>query len=485
MKKPNIIFIFSDQHRGDAVGCAGHPVIKTPNLDRLGSEGVVFTQCYTNGPICMPARATMMTGQYVREHGVWQNVVEADRNGPSHVRNIRDAGYRTALVGKTHLYLHTGGTRSQEKTRILNDWGFQDIQEMHGPHASGVNKSQYSDYLEGLGLWETHRDYVRNSKARLEAGQARAWEDPPCPLPSESHLDSYTGRTAAEWVRDYDGDQPFYLQVLFPGPHNPFDSPSEYRDKYDLEDINEGIMDLPEEPHPPYIMRSLYRAGDAKTMNVEEKKQIVINYYAKITLIDAAIGGIIDALETKGELDNTWIIYSSDHGEMAGDHRLSHKAVFYDASVRVPLIVRPPGGQSGWTSEGLTDCLNVVATLIDVAGAEPLENSDGLSFAQQVLAGPDAEGAQKGKEVVFSEVASHTMVFDGRYKLVVEALSHKPVELYDCETDPDEVNNRADDPELESIRRGLIDTHLSQIRHRLDESKLKEYEETPGKTYPR
>jgi arylsulfatase A-like enzyme len=129
--------------------------------------------------------------------------------------------------------------------------------------------------------------------------------------------------------------------------------------------------------------------------------------------------------------------------------------------------------------------LNVVATLIDVAGAEPLEISDGLSFAQQVLAGPDAEGAQKGKEVVFSEVASHTMVFDGRYKLVVEALSHKPVELYDCETDPDEVDNRADDPELESVRRGLIDTHLSQIRHRLDESKLKEYEETPGKTYPR
>ena len=145
MSKPNIVFIYSDQHRGDAVGCAGHPVIKTPHLDRLGSEGVVFSQCYTNGPICMPARATMMTGQYVREHGVWQNTVEADQHGPSHVRNVRDAGYHTALVGKTHLYMHMGGTKSQEKTAILEDWGFVDIQEMHGPHASRVNRSQYSD----------------------------------------------------------------------------------------------------------------------------------------------------------------------------------------------------------------------------------------------------------------------------------------------------------------------------------------------------
>ncbi len=354
---------------------------------------------------------------------------------------------------------------------------------MHGPHASGVNKSQYSDYLEELGLWETHRDYVVRSKTRLEEGKARAWEDPPCPLPSECHLDSYTGRTAAEWVRDYEGDKPFYLQVLFPGPHNPFDSPQEYRDMYSMDDIPVGVMDLPEEPYPKYIVRSLFRAGDAKTMTVEEKKQLVINYYAKITLIDNAIGGIIEALEAKGELDNTWIIYSSDHGEMAGDHRLSHKAVFYDMAVRVPLVVRPPGGQSGWTSEGLTDCLNITATILDIAGAESLENSDGVSFAPQVLAGPDADGAQEGKDVVFSEVDGFTMVFDGRYKLAVESASERPVEMYDCQNDPRELNNVFEDPDLESVRRDLIDTHLSAIRDRLDGEKLEIYRAIPAKTY--
>ena len=114
-EKPNIIYIFSDQHRGDTLGCVGHPAVITPNLDRLAGEGVVYTNCFTNSPLCMPARATMMTGKYVCEHGVWTNSIEARAKGPSHVRNIRDAGYHTALIGKTHLYTH--GVRGKMRHR--------------------------------------------------------------------------------------------------------------------------------------------------------------------------------------------------------------------------------------------------------------------------------------------------------------------------------------------------------------------------------
>ena len=166
-----------------------------------------------------------------------------------------------------------------------------------------------------------------------------------------------------------------------------------------------------------------------------------------------------------------------------GNHRLSHKGVFYDMAVRVPLVVRPPGGQSGWTSEGLTDCLNITATILDVAGAKSLEDSDGVSFASQVLAGPDDDGAQKGKDAVFSEVDGFTMVFDGQYKLVVESASEKPVEMYDCQNDPCELNNVFEDPDLESVRRDLIDTHLSAIRDRLDREQLEFYRAIPAKTY--
>jgi len=451
MGKPNIVFIFSDQHRGDAIGCTGHPTIQTPCLDQIASEGVGFTQCYANGPLCMPSRSTMMTGQYVREHGVWNNDFDPDlENSPSHVRNVKDAGYHTAQVGKTGIG-KSDKKRVGDMDWILNAWGFNDTCKLPGVHGSRSGLNPYSEYLAEKGLLDVHQDYMKASKARKEAGQAEPWTHLPSPLPSEDHLDTFAGRTAAEWIRDYKGDQPFYLQVLFPGPHDPFDAPLEYRKMYNLEDMPEGIMVSPNEPHPPYIKRYIYRSN-MMDMTVAQKKQLLVNYYSKITLIDAAISGIYDALKKKKQLDNTWIIYSSDHGEMAGDHRLGYKGVFYDASVRVPLIVRPPGGIDAWRSDALTDVLDIVASMLDISGAEGLEESDGYSWVDKVTAGPQAEGAQEGKEVVFSEVAGYTMIFEGSYKLVVEAQSEEPVELYDMENDPDELQNLAEDPGLESMR---------------------------------
>ena len=153
-KKPNIIYIFSDQHRGDTLGSVGHPAVITPNLDKLASEGVNFINCFTNSPLCMPARASMMTGQYVCEHGIWTNNNEADPLSPSHVRNIRDAGYHTAIIGKTHLYRHGAGSweDTREKIGELKDWGFTDIHELTGPLASGRHGSPYTDYLKEKGL---------------------------------------------------------------------------------------------------------------------------------------------------------------------------------------------------------------------------------------------------------------------------------------------------------------------------------------------
>ncbi len=200
--KPNIIYIFSDQHRGDTLGSVGHPAVITPNLDKLASEGVNFTRCCTNSPLCMPARASMMTGKYVSEHGVWTNFVEANPNGPSHVRNIRQAGYHTALIGKTHLWIHGGmgegrGARRQtsrhtkDKIAILEDWGFLDIYELTGPLATIINDSPYTDYLKEKGLLKTHRKYMINYFTQWSRGQAKPWEEPPCPLPVEDHLDSF------------------------------------------------------------------------------------------------------------------------------------------------------------------------------------------------------------------------------------------------------------------------------------------------------
>ena len=157
-------------------------------------------------------------------------------------------------------------------------------------------------------------------------------------------------------------------------------------------------------------------------------------------------------------LDNTWIVYNSDHGEMLGDHRMSHKIVFYEEAVNIPCLFRPPGGVRGWKSAGLTDQLDVVASLLDIAGAKPLPDSESRSLVPQVSAGPEGPTAQTGKPAVFSEVYGFSMVRDERFKLVVQAETWRPVEMFDTVNDPRELRNLVKDPGLEAVRRELIET---------------------------
>lgn len=471
-EKPNIVYIFSDQHRGDSMGFTGHPVVITPNLDMLAGQGVSFSRCSTNSPLCMPARASMMTGQHVSQHGVWNNNFAADPDNQSHVRNIRDAGYYTGLIGKTHLWRHglivkkdgeaPRNSHARDNEHVLNEWGFDYVHELTGPIASIRNDSYYTDYLDEKGLLEKHRKYMTDYTVEWQSGNALPWEEPASPLLPEDHLDSYTGQKAADWITEYDQDKPFYLQVLFPGPHDPFDSPQKYRDMYKSEEMPLGNMDWPEGPRPPYVDLVL-AWSNLKGMTPEQKQTIRTFYYGKVTLIDEYIGRIYEALEKRGMLENTWIIYNSDHGEMLGDHMMSHKINFYEEALNIPLIFRPPGGTKSWNSEALTDHLDIAATLTEIAGAKPLRNSDSQSLLAKVMDGEEAASAQKGKEVIFSEVYGYTMVRNDRYKLVVQSKSLRAVEMYDLLEDPGELKNIVNDPKLDSVRSDLIEKHLKNI----------------------
>ncbi len=464
-KKPNIVLIFPDQHRGDILGCMGDSVVITPNLDKLASEGVVFTECFTNSPLCIPARATLMTGKYVSDHGIINNNMEASSSSQSHVRNIRDAGYHTAVIGKTHLYVHganLGWSHTNDKIDVLKEWGFEDIHEITGPIASARINSPYTDYLEEKGLLKAHRKYLIDYWSEWSRGEAKPWELPPSPLPSEDQLDSYTGKKAVEWIHSYNGEKPFYLQICFPGPHDPFDSTQEYRDKYKAQEMPVGILEHPKQPYPGNVQFVLNWSG-LDGMTQAQNQLMKTFYYGKITLIDEWVGKIMKALEEKGLMDNTWIIYTSDHGEMLGDHMMSHKIVFYEGALRIPLIIRPPGGMSGWQSKGLTDQIDIATSLMDIANARPLENCEGRSLIPQVLAGSESEDAQEGKDVVFSQVLSYTMVRNEHYKLVVRSRNLEPVEFYDLKKDPKESENKFKDPSIQVIREQLIDNHIRKV----------------------
>lgn len=473
-EKPNILFIFTDQHRGDTLGSVGHPVIKTPNLDKLAKEGVVFRRCYTNSPLCVPARSTLASGLYVNQHGAWDNDAPADRNGPSHIRNIREAGYLTALIGKTHLLnLHPGHVRDMENE--LHDWGYEYAMEITSTVNDGRLKNAWTDHLAEKGLDEKYYESIRDFIRLNWSFQRKPWEDPPAPIPTEDHVDNFVGQKAVEWIKNYNDDRPFYLQVCFPGPHPPFNSAPEYRALYKPEEMPIGILQLPGKPYPLYT-NFVIRWSNLSEMTAEQMQLMRTFYYAKITMIDERIGDITRALEEKGMLDNTWIIYSTDHGENLGDHRLNQKIVFFESAVHIPLIIRPPGGVEGWQTHALTDLLDVTATFLEIADAKSLINCEGISLLSKIKAGPSGPEAQKGKDVIFSEVLGHSMVFDGRYKLAANVRNSELVELIDLKEDPQELSNKIDDPSLLEIRNNLFEKHLKPFLEKTDPKKLSEHE---------
>ena len=477
--KPNIVFIFPDQQRGDVVGFAGNPIAKTPNLDGLAAESVSFSRCITNSPVCMPARMSIMSGKHPCEHGMWSNNIDGEPDLPNHVRNIRDAGYRTAQVGKVHLQVRKPGDgHSREHAYKVHAWGFDDTHEVRDIMAYAVADCYYTDFLEEKGNLEAFRNYMKLVVHGENRGTMLPWETPPSALPDDQSLDMYTAAKAIEWIENYDDDKPFYLQVMFPGPHNPFDSTAMDRALYNSEEMPLSIVAPTEGPVSRQVQRS-QRNGGLAHMTPSQDRLMRVYYYAKVTHIDRGIGLVLDALRRKGVLDNTWIIYTSDHGEMLGDHRCRNKALFYEGALNVPLCIRPPGGVAGWRSAALTDHLDVVETMLDIAGAETLDGSEyRTSLRGKVLSGRNASDSQRGKNVAFSEVRLFSMVRDDRYKLAVDSLTREPLELYDMLLDPNELTNLVMDSAFSDIRDQLLREQLDPFLDRLDQEKLRKYQET-------
>jgi choline-sulfatase len=465
--KPNIVFIFSDQQRPDTMGYAGDPVAITPHLDRLAAQGTVFSRCTTSSPVCMPARASIMSGKQVHQHGIWAFADPELRHGQSHVRNIRDAGYHTGVVGKTHLWMHGKG-HANDHLDEMRDWGFVDPRETTGPSESINTESIYSDHLAEKGLLEVHRAYL---DMYLNGQRPLPWELPPTKLPTEDHLDHFIAGLAEDWLSDCPKDTPFYLQVNFGGPHDPWDASPEYRAMYNPDDMPLSIPHQPTGPVSPHVELLLQHAP-AKVDRMSEAQNRVMKsyYYAKVTLIDDCVGRVVRALKAHGQLDNTWIVFSSDHGEMLGDHGLLAKKVFYDGAVNVPCLFRPPGGARGKSTESLTCHLDIVATLTDIAGAAPMSESDGRSLLGHVT----GDETRPHQTAVLSELglppSVFTMVRTDRYKLSIDTSTRAPIDLYDMQEDPDEQHNRVDDPALEHVKEELIETMLDPMLADLDTS---------------
>jgi arylsulfatase len=451
-RPPNIVYIYFDQMRGDAIGPA-NPFASTPHLDAFAAEAVHFALCYTNGPVCRPARGVQLTGHYPHQTGVIHNTTLPDPTQPNHVRRLRDeAGYDTMLIGKFHLYdsdLHTADCKDR-----MAFFGYTDSLELLGQTDSTVRESAYSDFLTANtpsgeeDKYQRYIDYTANY----------TWDSPPPDsdpwgLTTADHLDQYCASEAASWIRARRNGNPFYLQLNFPGPHKPFNGTSEFRARFESVELPGAILVTPENPGP---LTKQYLGLKFEAWNPETQRNLALQYYATVALVDDALGQVLDALRETGRMDDTWIVIGGDHGELLGDHMMTGKVVFYEGAIHQPLLIRPPGGCAPWQTVALVDQVDVTATVLDLAGLGVLDTQPGSSLLGKVLAGPSAPDAQFHKRDVFGGNIGYYFLRDQRFKACYDPESVEIVELYDLTTDPLELDNRARDAELAAEREDLL-----------------------------
>jgi choline-sulfatase len=425
----------SDQHRFDYLGCAGADFLSTPNMDRIAAQGVRFTQATTNCPVCAPARIGLASGLQPYHLGALDNHSYLPRSVPTHYQRFRDRGYRVGCVGKLDLAKPERYNGRYGDRPCVYGWGFTHPEECEGKMHAGSSPTPlgpYGYYLQERGLLQGfYEDYRERRASGWVIGASHD-----SVLPTEAFEDVYIGRRAAEWIRNVPDDYPWYYFVSFVGPHDPFDPPTEYADRYrdarmpapivdDMEGKPQGIKG--------YRAHRWASVADASPGEIDVSRR---QYCGSTALIDDQIGAILAALEERGMAEDTTIVYTSDHGEMLGDHGLYAKSVSYEPALRVPLLVAGPGIEGGRVSDALVELNDVNPTVCELAGLPPQEGIDARSFAP-LLRG---ERAAHRSETI-STIRQFQCVRTDRFKYVNNY--HDLPELYDLQEDPGELHNLA------------------------------------------
>ena len=440
MPRPNLLFITTDQQRWDSLPCYGLDFMQTPNLDRLAAEGQVFDQCYVAAPVCVPCRASMLCGRWPSATGVLGNGAWLDGDMPTWPALLGEAGYHTAAIGKMHFNPWSDMGGFQERVMA------EDKRHVYLP-------DDHVKYLRQHGLERAH--------PTENPGYFESCGAPVTPLEKRFHVDGYIGDRAAEWF-GANGGAPFAAWVSFAGPHDPYDPPEEMADMYYDAPIPKPVGSSAELDGKPKAQRS---AGDSRnnsmfridmrTATPEQVRRWRAHYYANISLIDEGIGKILQALEAHGTLENTLIVFTSDHGDALGDHGMAFKGFFYDCMARVPLIVRGPGVTGGARCAALVSTIDLVPLFYQTCQVEAPPGLQGQNL-RRLLDDP----ADTIRQRVFSEIQGRTMVRDQRYKYVYYASGE--AELYDLKMDADEIRNLAGQPDMvlvETQMRGYLLEH--------------------------
>jgi arylsulfatase len=457
LPSPNIVFIITDQQRFDTLAAAGFGYMITPNLDRLAREGVLFTSMYVTAPSCAPSRASLFTGLYPHTTGVFRN---DERWTHTWVQQLADSGYHTVNVGKMHT------------SPFEAPYGFHERHVTENKDRAHPALPYFLDNWDKA-VWSRGYEkpsrvtYRRRDDYRTSLG-AFVWN-----LPADLHSDNFVPNLAAHWLDTWRGAAPFFLQVGFPGPHPPYDPTQDSLDLYAGRPIPMPVVDrasIDAEPAPLKRLRQQHLDTDHDAVvhlddatEAQQRRQRE-HYYANVTMIDTQVGNLIDALDRRGVLADTVIIFTSDHGDCLGDHGHSQKWTMYEESVHVPAIVWSPGRvAAGRTVDDLVSLFDLGPTVLELAGLQPpryMEARSLLPYLTDAAADPRRYVfAEHANDMILQGTEFMTMIRDTRWKLVHFVDSNEG-QLFDLYADPGELRTLWDDPAHEAVKRALVDEIL-------------------------
>ena len=511
-KAPNFLFFMTDQHRSDWLGCAGHPVLQTPNIDAMAATGTRFENFHVASPICMPNRASLMTGRFPSVHGLRSNGARLPLTANTFVDVLAAAGYNTASIGKSHLQSFTGiepfrydhqegrlveeawqtdsGNYYQEEPgRYTGDgryefetpyYGFQhiDMVTKHGDQPGG----HYQQWF---------REQVPNWQA-LQSGDNELAHNYSCPqayrtpIPDELYSTAWIADRAIDYLETHKDDEaPFFAFVSFPDPHHPFNPPGKYWDMYDPEQFDVRLpFTAHQNPTPPMQWLEDNYQGAQKQMTPQtamrlgdrELREAMALTAGMISCVDSHIGRVVEALKAAGRYDNTVLCFNSDHGDYLGDFNLLLKGLMPMKSVnKVPFIWSDPAHRTGHTTDTLASTVDISTTILERAGLVPYHGIQGKSLL------PTLQNSAAHRDEVLIEFNDGGAKFGFERPTRVRSLITQDWrlsmyrdqdwgELYDLKNDPDETHNLWDDADYAPQRMQLTERLVHQLMHQMDES---------------
>ncbi|MEM7545886.1 MAG: sulfatase-like hydrolase/transferase [Pseudomonadota bacterium] len=512
--RPNFLFFITDQQRADWLGCYGHPVLKTPNIDAIAAMGTRFDNFHVASPVCMPNRASLLTGRYPSVHGLRYNGCRLPLAANTFVGQLAAAGYHTAAIGKSHLQPFTGmppiGVTSNDPADRPDAWkpgegdygqeepgrystdgryefktpyyGYQHV-DMVTSHGDKCGGHYHQWFRENAGDWQALHDPANQLPHNYSCPQANR-----TPIPEDLYPTAYIRDRAIAHLDSRVGDDaPFFTFVSFPDPHHPFNPPGKYWDMYSPDQFDVALpYDAHRNPTPP--MRWLHDnwkgAGGQTTpqtammLDDQQLKEAMALTAGMMAFVDDAVGDIMACLKRNGQYDNTIVCYNSDHGDYLGDFNMLLKgALPFRSITSVPFIWSDPQRRERATSTALTSTVDLAATILGRVGLKPFNGNQGRSFGPALKGGDGIrdelliEYNDGGKRLGFAEPARVRALVTPEWRYTIYR-DQDWGELYDLINDPGETHNLWDSATHFAARAALAERMNHHLTAQMDESPL-------------